>query len=458
MDLENKTKKYEIDMCEGPILKKILIYAIPLMLSSILQLLFNAADIVVVGRFAGADSLAAVGSTAVLNRWLVNLFIGFSVGTSILVSTYYGAKDEKNIEETVHTSILMAVIVGLFLAVIGCIFTRPLLIRMGSPEDVIHLSTVYMRIIFLGMPAFMVFNYGSAVLRAIGDTKRPLYDLTAAGIINVLLNLIFVIRFQMHVVGVAAATIIAQYISAGMLLKCMCSLEGSCQLKLKKMHMNKDKIVKIIRYGLPAGFQNVIFDTSNVLIQSSINSFGSVAMAGVSAAANIEGFSFAALNSFHHAAVGFTSQNFGRKRYHRIPKILKCCIICSVSLGILVGILCYFFGDKLIGIYSTESEVISYGLIRLYWLCIPYALFGIQDVMLGMQRGLGYAMVPTLVSLFGACGFRILWILTVFEKWHSLPVLFASYPISWALTGMLHMICFYFIWKKVTVQQMKIQG
>lgn len=438
-----------MDMCEGPLLGKILIFAIPLMLSSILQLLFNAADIIVVGRYAGKEALAAVGSTSSLNKLLVNMFIGFSVGASILISRYYGAKEEKDIEETVHTSIAFAAVIGVVLAIVGNIYAKPLLLWMGSPEDVVNLAALYMKIFFLGMPAFMIYNYGSAILRAIGDTKRPLYYLAFAGVINVILNMIFVIIFHLSVAGVAIATVISQFISAGLLLRCLCSLEGSCRLKIKKLRVHKGKTWEIVRYGLPAGLQNTIFETSNVLIQSSINSFGSIAMAGASAASNIEGFSFAALNSFHQTAMSFTSQNLGGKKYDRIPKILLNCMACSVATGLLLGMCFHFLGSELIGIYSSETDVISYGLIKLRWVCVPYFLFGIMDTMLGMQRGLGYAVLPTVVSLLGACGFRILWILTVFEKWHSLDILFVSYPISWTITGLVHIICFTIVWRKL---------
>lgn len=442
-------KSYEMNMCEGPLAGKMLIFTIPLMFSGILQLLFNAADTIVVGRYAGKEALAAVGSTTSLINLLVNMFMGLSVGANILISRYYGAKKEEDIRKTVHTSITVAALAGVILAVLGNLFAKPLLILMGSPADVVELAAIYVKIYFAGMPVILIYNYGAAILRAIGDTQRPLYYLTAAGVVNVVLNLIFVIGLKLSVAGVALATVISQCVSVGLLLRCMCKMEGSCRLELKKLGINKEKAWLLLRHGLPAGLQGSVFSFSNVLIQSSINSFGSVAMAGSSAASNMEGFVYTAMNSFQQTALCFTSQNLGGGKYDRIPKVLRNSLLMVSFVGIVMGGGCYIFGRQLLGVYSSDTEVIAYGIERMKWICLPYFLCGIMDAMVGMLRGLGYAVVPMCVSIVGACGFRIIWIVTVFSRFHSLEVLFSSYPISWILTGGTHLVCFMIVWKRV---------
>lgn len=447
--MSRQKKSYEMNMCEGPLAGKMLIFTIPLMFSGILQLLFNAADTIVVGRYAGSQALAAVGSTTSLINLLVNMFMGLSVGANILISRYYGAKREEDIRETVHTSITVAALGGVLLAVLGNTFAKPLLVLMGSPADVVDLAAIYVKIYFMGMPVIMVYNYGAAILRAIGDTKRPLYYLTIAGVVNVILNLFFVVKLEMSVAGVALATVISQCVSVALLLRCMCQMEGSCRLELKKLGIHKEKAVLLLRHGLPAGLQGSVFSFSNVLIQSSINSFGSIAMAGSSAAANIEGFIYTAMNSFQQTALCFTSQNLGGGKHDRITKVLRNSILMVSFVGIVMGCGCYLFGEELLSVYSSDPEVISYGLIRFRWIGIPYFLCGIMDALVGMLRGLGYAIVPMAVSIIGACGFRIVWIATVFARFHSLDVLFSSYGISWILTGGTHFICFMIVWGRL---------
>ena len=447
--MRRQKKSYEMNMCEGPLAGKMLIFTIPLMFSGILQLLFNAADTIVVGRYAGSQALAAVGSTTSLINLLVNMFMGLSVGANILISRYYGAKREEDIRETVHTSITVAALGGVLLAVLGNTFAKPLLVLMGSPADVVDLAAIYVKIYFMGMPVIMVYNYGAAILRAIGDTKRPLYYLTIAGVVNVILNLFFVVKLEMSVAGVALATVISQCVSVALLLRCMRQMEGSCRLELKKLGIHKEKAVLLLRHGLPAGLQGSVFSFSNVLIQSSINSFGSIAMAGSSAAANIEGFIYTAMNSFQQTALCFTSQNLGGGKHDRITKVLRNSILMVSFVGIVMGCGCYLFGEELLSIYSSDPEVISYGLIRFRWIGIPYFLCGIMDALVGMLRGLGYAIVPMAVSIIGACGFRIVWIATVFARFHSLDVLFSSYGISWILTGGTHFICFMIVWGRL---------
>lgn len=446
--MKAQKKSFEIDMCNGPLLGKILLFAIPLMLSGILQLLFNAADIIVVGRFVGHQALAAVGSTSSLINLLVNVFIGLSVGTNVLVANYYGAKKEEQVSETVHTSVLTSLICGAFLILAGLFLAGPLLTLMGTPEDVLSQATLYMRIYFAGMPVIMLYNFGSAILRAIGDTQRPLYFLILAGIINVLLNLLFVTQFGMGVAGVALATVLSQLVSAGLIVYTLAKSEGCFRLDLRRLKIHPGRLHQMIRIGLPAGMQGAIFSISNVLIQSSINSFGSVAMAGSTAAANIEGFVYTSMNALHQTALSFTSQNYGANKLNRINKILILCLACVSVVGLLMGNLAYLFGTQLLGIYSSDPEVISYGLVRMAYICIPYFLCGVMDVMVGSLRGLGYSIMPMLVSLTGACGFRILWIFTVFRWSHTLETLFLSYAISWFLTAAVHMICYFFAIRK----------
>ncbi|MDD6572783.1 MAG: MATE family efflux transporter [Thermoflexaceae bacterium] len=445
----NSTKKYEMNMCEGPLAGKIMLFAVPLMLSSILQLLFNAVDTVVVGRYCGSDSLAAVGSTTSLINLLMNVFIGLSVGTNVLVARYYGAGKEKDVNDTVHTAILSSLIGGVILAVIGFIFAKPLLLLMSSPENVIDLSALYLRIYFLGMPVTLLYNFGSAILRAIGDTRRPLYYLITAGVVNVVLNLIFVICLDMGVAGVAVATIVSQALSAVLVTKCLIDMEGPCHLNIRHLVIKKNKFLEMLRYGLPAGIQGTLFSLSNVIIQSSVNSFGSVIMAGNAAAANLEGFVYVAMNAFHHTALSFTSQNYGGGRYDRINKVLGWCLLFVTIVGGSLGVLFYIFAIPLLSIYSNDMQVISYGIVRMSFICVPYFLCGLMDTMVGSLRGLGYSVMPMIVSLLGACVFRIVWINTVFQAQRTLDVLYVSYPISWFATFAIHVICFIIVRRKI---------
>lgn len=443
-----KKMSYEIDMCHGPLLGKILIFAIPLMLSSILQLLFNAADIVVVGHYVGSQALAAVGSTGALINLLINVFIGFSVGVNVLVARYYGAQDEQNISDTVHTAIMTSLLSSLFLVVVGISASKPLLVLMGTPEDVLDQASLYMKIYFAGMPVIMLYNFGSAILRAIGDTKRPLYFLLLAGIINVILNLFFVIVLHMGVEGVALATVISQIVSCFLVVRSLMRMPGALRLHPKQIKLHKSKFFEIVRIGLPAGMQGAIFSVSNVLIQSSVNSFGSIAMAGNTASSNIEGFIYVAMNAFYQSNLSFTSQNFGAKQFKRINRVLGICLACVTVVGLGTGLLAITFSDALLHIYSSDPEVISYASLRIVIICSSYFLCGIMDTLVGSMRGLGYSVLPMIVSLTGACGFRIVWIFTVFALDRSLPVLYYSYPVSWAITATAHLICFLIIRRK----------
>ncbi|MCM1258853.1 MAG: MATE family efflux transporter [Roseburia sp.] len=441
-------KSYEIDMCNGPLFGKILAFSVPLMLSGILQLLFNGADTVVVGRFAGNTALAAVGSTSSLINFLTNLFIGFSVGANVLIARFYGAKKEKEASETVHSAICLSVICGVILLALGVCVTKQILVWMGTPEEVLGQAALYMKIYFIGMPVILLYNFGSSILRAIGDTRRPLYYLMAAGVVNVLLNLVFVIGFRMGVAGVATATVVSQALSAFLILRCLSRLEGFCRLDVKKLCLKKDKTLQIMRIGFPAGLQGMVFSLSNVLIQSSVNSFGSVAMAGNTAAMNLEGFIYIAMNSFHQTAMSFTSQNLGAGKIKRINQVLLLCLGMVAFVGLSMGWAAYLAGKPLLGIYSSDEEVIRYGIMRLSIICTTYCLCGIMDVFVGALRGIGYSFMPMVVSLLGACGLRILWIFTIFQWHRSLLGLYISYPVSWFLTGAVHALCYIIVNKK----------
>lgn len=439
----------QMDMTSGSLMDKIIIFAFPLMLSSVLQLLFNAADIVVVGRFAGSTALAAVGSTSSLINLVTNIFIGFSVGANVVVARYVGANDDEGASKTVHTAMVIAMVGGLFLAIFGFFASRFLLELMGSPFDVIDLSTLYLKIYFFGMPASMIYNFGAAILRAHGDTKRPLYYLSLAGVINVVLNLIFVIGFKMSVAGVALATIASQYVSAALIVICLHNEESALRLEPSLLAIDFDKLKEIIKIGLPAGLQGTVFSISNVVIQSSINLFGSVIIAGNSAAANIEGFVYVAMNAFYQAALTFTSQNVGAKKVERINKILFTCQFMVIVVGFVLGISTVIFGETLIGIYSTDPAVIAAGVSRLKIVSALYFLCGMMDVFVGSLRGIGYSVMPMVVSLCGACGLRLLWVATVFQVYREIEVLYISYPISWTLTFLMHLVCYLFASRKV---------
>lgn len=451
MRQRKKHASYEIDMCSGSILKKMLLFTIPLMCSSILQLLFNAADIVVVGRFAGDNSLAAVGSTSAIVNLLVNVFVGLSVGVNVLVAKYYGAKQDKDLHETVHTSILLSIISGLILTVLGIVCAKQLLHLMQTPDEILDLAAVYLKVYFFGMVAMMVYNFGSAILRAVGDTQRPLYYLLVAGVINVVLNLVFVIVFKMDVAGVALATTISQCVSAFLVLRCLIKEKGSIRVELKRLKIYKSKFTRILKIGLPAGLQGTIFSIANVVMQSSINSFGAIVVAGGSAASNIENFVYVSMNAFHQAAISFTSQNLGAGKYERINKILYTSLGCVTVVGLVLGNLIALFGHQLSSIYSSNPAVIQESVNRLLILCIPYFMCGMMDVMVGMLRGIGCSIMPMIVSLVGVCGLRLLGIATVFqmERFHTISTVYVLYPITWFITFVVHTICFVRVQKKL---------
>lgn len=455
---KRRKSSYEIDMVNGPLFGKIIRYAIPLMLSGILQLFFNAADIVVVGRFAGPTALAAVGSTGSLINLLINIFMGLSVGTNVLVARYYGARDMKNLSDTVHTSILASLVGGVALIFIGCFLAKPMLNLMGSPADVIDQATLYVRIYFAGMPAMMLYNFGAAILRSVGDTKRPLYFLAISGVLNVLLNLFLVIVCHMGVAGVAIATVASQVLSAILVLICLVKSDAPYRVDLKQLHIYKDKLLEMIRIGLPAGMQGTVFSISNVLIQSSINSFGSLVMAGSTAAGNIEGFVYTGMNAFYQTALSFTGQNMGAKKYERVGKIMRICVLSVAAVGTVLGSAGMIFARPLLSIYTTDPQVIEYGVNRMLLVCLPYMICGVMDTLVGSMRGMGYSILPMIVSLTGACGLRVVWILTVFAANHTLTTLFLIYPVSWTITGLAHFICFVIAYRKLRKQEAAVQN
>ena len=438
----SKNARFEMDMTTGALLPKVLMFSGPLILTGVLQLLYNAADIVVVGQFAGPQALAAVGSTGSLINLLVNVFFGLSVGGSVLIARAYGAGDFKSVQTGVHTVISVAGIAGVLVGILGVVAARPLLQLMGSPEDVIDGATLYMQIFFMGMPANMLYNFGAAILRAVGDTRRPLYYLTIAGIANVVLNLILVIGFHMSVAGVAIATVTSQVISMVLVLTCLLRSDGAIHLNPKELRIDKKQLVEIFRVGLPAGLQGSLFSISNVLIQSSINSFGSIAMAGNSAASNIEGFAYTAMNALHQADLTFASQNLGARQYQRVRRTMWVCLSAVTVIGFSLSMLFYALGPTLLSFYNTDPEVIRYGMIRMSYMLPLYFFCGAMDVMVGQLRGIGYSIMPMIVSLTGACLLRVVWIYTIFAADPTLQTLYLSYPISWFATFATHLVCY----------------
>ena len=441
----NKTK---IDMTHGPLLGKLIIFTIPIILSGVLQLLFNAADVIVVGRFAGEASLAAVGSTSSLINLMTNLFIGMSVGANVCAAQFYGAGQYKDVKKTVHTSTAFSLLCGVILIFIGLFLARPILEIMGSPEDVINLAALYVRIYFIAMPAIMLYNFMAAILRAAGDTTHPLVFLTVAGVVNVILNLILVIIFDLGVAGVAIATVTSNYISCAMLVLFFVKQEDSLKLEFSKIRIDKNILNRIIRIGLPAGIQGTVFSLSNVVIQSAINSFGTAVIAGSSAAASIEGFVYVSMNSVSQTCVTFVGQNFGAGDEKRVKRVIFECLGIVTVVGVIMGNMAYYFSTPLLSIYTDSAAAIKAGTLRLFWVCCFYFLCGIMDTLTGGLRGLGRSTVPMIVSLIGACVTRLVWIATYFQFHKTESVLFFSYPGSWLLTLSVHSICLFIVYRE----------
>ena len=444
-----KNNKYEIDMCNGTLMDKLISFSLPLMLSGILQLLFNAVDIIVVGRFTGRQALAAVGSTTALINIFTNLFIGISLGANVLAARFYASGKEKEMSETVHTSITLALISGLVMALAGVLLARFALNLMGTPNDVIDQSVLYMRIYFLGMPFFMLYNYGAAILRAVGDTKRPLFFLVISGMTNAVLNLVLVIVFHMGVAGVAIGTIVSQLISSILALRCLYTSNTSYRLYFSKLGIKTQYLKQIFQVGIPAGIQSTVINLSNALLQSSVNSFGSVAMAGYTAANNIFGFLYMSVNAVTQSCMSFTSQNYGVKKLKRMDRVLLDCMILSVGVTLTLGCGAYFFGPELLKIYTSDADVIRCGVEVLAFTTVPYFCCGIMDLLPGALRGMGYSGVPMILSIIGTVGTRIVWIFGLFPAHRSMSFLFISYPVSWILTILMQAVCFCFVRKHV---------
>lgn len=451
------SKRFEMDMTTGNLGKKILLFTLPLMFTSILQLLFNACDIIVIGRFRDHTALSAISSTGALINLITNLFIGLSVGSNIVMARCYGSKDREKAEKVAHTSVVVSLVAGIFIGAFGFVFAKNLLLLMGSPSDVIDLAAAYVRIYFVGMPFNLLYNFGSALLRAGGDTKRPLIYLSIAGVFNIGANLLFVLGFGMSTDGVAYATVISQIISSVLVLLTLIREKNYCHISLKSLKADRKILWEITRIGLPAGLQGTLFSLSNVIIQSSINFFGSYVMAGNGAASNIEGFIYVCMNAFYHAALSFTSQNMGAKQYENIRKINKYCLYYVLLFGGVLGVGAYLSAGTLLQIYTTDAEVVQIGIIRMAILCAPYFLCGIMDVMVGSLRGLGHSLIPMIVSLIGVCGMRLIWVYTLFRMNMNLGLLYASYPISWILTFAVLFISFQVLYRKEIKPLLNVQ-
>lgn len=445
---EVKKKDYS-NMISGPTLGKMILFSIPVVLSGVLQLLFNAADIIVVGNFAGDESLAAVGSTSALINLFTNVFIGLSVGTNVLIAHFIGSGDRSKVSDTVHTSMVVAVICGAFLTVFGVIFANPVLRLMGNPEDVIGLATIYLKIYFLGMPALLIYNFGAAMLRAVGNTKHPLYFLTFAGVVNVLLNMLLVICFSMGVAGVAIATVVSEYMSAALIIWYLMKKSEILKLNLSLLRIDSYILRRIIAIGLPAGLQGTIFSISNVVIQSAVNSFGSTVVAGNSATMNIEGFVYMAMNAIYQTAITFVGQNYGAGKKKRVLKCTLQAQAIVIVVGLMFGVNAFLFRTQLLHIYSSSAAVIAAGKIRCGYILPVYFLCGCMDVMVGALRGIGQSVIPMITSLVGACALRLMWIATAFQFKRTTGMLYISYPITWTITLIAHIAFFVYYYKKI---------
>ena len=435
-------------MLQGPLLLNIITYTVPVILTGILQLLFNAADLVIVGRFCGSVSVAAVGATGSITNLIVNLFIGISVGAGVTVAHAYGGRLWEAVHRTVHTALPTALVSGIFLTAVGISLSERLLTMMGTPQSVLPLSTVYMKIYFAGITFTMVYNFCASILRAAGDTKPPLIFLSIAGVVNVALNVVFVTMLHMNVAGVALATVVSQAISAILVVITLMRRTDACKLELKKMRFYKVQLLKILRIGLPAGIQSSVFSLSNVVIQSSVNSFGSIVIAGNAASSNVGSFIYQAMNTFQQAVTCFASQNVGARKPRRIFASMKASMVWAIIVGLILGALSCIFGETLLSLYSTDPAVISAGMERQIIVCAPYFLCGMMDVMTGALRGIGYSILPMAVSILGACVFRIFWVVTIFKAFPTLGCLMVSYPVSWLLTFIALVIFFNLIWNR----------
>ena len=432
-------RSHQIDMTQGALLPKIVMFSLPLLLTGVLQLMFNAADVMVVGKFAGSDCLAAVGSTGSLISLLVNVFVGISTGANVLCARFYGSRDHDALHKCVHCSIALSIVMGILVGIWGAVMSRVLLQLMNVDPTVLPLSSLYLRIYFVGVPATVVYNFGAAILRASGDTEHPLQFLIISGVINVLLNIFLVVVCDMSVDGVAIATAVSQYVSAFLVIRCLMKTTAPHKLELKKVRFYRTYLIQIFRIGIPAGLQSTIFSISNVTIQSAVNSLGPVTMASTSAASNLNSFIYISMNSLYHAALSFTSQNMGAKKKERVKSVIGWCMLLVSIVGIVVGSLVYYFGPQLLSLYISADDVnreavIATGMIVLGYWSRPYFIFGIMEVGAGIMRGLGKSWTPLLVSGIGICVLRVLWVHTIFAANPTLETLYLSYPVSWVVS------------------------
>ena len=446
-------KKYELNMSSGSILKNLVLFSWPLMLSKLLQLLYNAVDIIVVGKFEGDLALASVGATSSLINLFVNVFMGYATGAGVVISRYFGANDTVNTKRAVSTCIKMSLCFGIFLMIAGNILSTPMLRLMSCPDDVIGGASLYMKIYFLGMPAFMIYNFGSGVLRAVGDTKRPLRYLTIAGMINVVLNLVFVIVFKIGVAGVALATTISQFYTAICVIRCLVKTDASYKLDFREFKFYKKQFMMMTKIGFPAGIQSSLFSISNVTIQSSINTFGSIAIAGNSVAANIDNFIYAVLNSFSMAALTFTGQNFGANKPDRIKKGLGVCLMLEFVVTSSIAVIIIALNKPILSVYTSDPEVMRIALEKMMYIGLTYFLCGFYEVFVAVLRGLGCSVIPMITSIFGICGLRVIYIMTIFKKVNTLGGLYITYPASWVVTTVINALVLVFMWKKLIAKE-----
>lgn len=454
--MRSNTKVYEMDMTTGPLFKMILAYSLPVIATGTLQVAYNSADMIIAGRFAGSVALAAVGSTGSLVNLIVSLFIGLSLGANVLVARSFGAKNNEDSFETVHTAMLFGIIAGGFLAVVGLLFSKTFLTWMDSPADVIDQAARYLKIYFIGLPALMIYNYGAGILRAVGDTKRPLYYLIVSGLLNVILNIITVKYLSMGVAGVAWATVASQVLSAVLVVNCLIHTPSSVRFQPKKMKIYPAKLLEMTKIGLPAGLQSALFSVSNVLIQSSVNSFGSAVMAGCSASVSVEGFVYIAINSFSQSTVTFTSQNIGAKKYERIAPVCLYCNILAAAAGIISGALVLLFRRELLALYNSDLQVIEYGCQRMIMIVPLYFICGNMEVLTGSLRGMGKSFTAMITTLLGSCALRLVWMATVFKQFRTLRSIFIVYPISWIVTTAALFVLYVIFKKKIMESAEKI--
>ncbi|MBE6358863.1 MAG: MATE family efflux transporter [Lentisphaerae bacterium] len=430
-----RKQSYQVDMCHGPLLWQIIRFTIPLIISGVLQMLFHSADLIVIGQLTSEKALAAVGATGSLTMLLINIFIGLSIGTNVLVARYLGKNSRKDTSRTVHTAIMTSLFGGAFLAAAGITLAKPMLKLMGTPEDILDMSALYMWVYFGGMPAVMLYNFGSAVLRAMGDTTRPFYFLLFSGIINVLLNLFFVIVFHWDVAGVAAATVISQAIAGVLVLRVLYKMRGPCRFKWQNLRFKWKNMRELLWIGVPAGFQASCFSLSNILIQSALNTFGSAAIAGLTAGGTLEMLSYVAQGAIGQTVVSFVGQNHGAKNFDRMKKSIIICVGFAACCALVVETTLLTFSRPLLSVFNTNPEVIAFGVRRL-WCTLPLLFIcSSMDVMTGALRGMGHSVAPTGITLTCICALRVVWLYTVFAWYPTLEVVLLSYPVTWVLNA-----------------------